>query len=840
MAEEEKEPTTKNTSNLGQVQDIEIVDEMQRSYLNYAMSVIVSRALPDVKDGLKPVHRRILYAMHELGLSHEAKYRKSATVVGEVLGKYHPHGDAPVYDALVRLAQDFVMRYTLVDGQGNFGSVDGDPPAAMRYTEAKLAKITAEMLLDIEKETVPFLDNFDGTRAEPLVLPAKLPNLLLGGSSGIAVGMATNIPPHNLNEVADGAIRLINNPESTVEELMEDIKGPDFPTGGAIFDASEIRSAYATGKGRVVMRAKADIEEDKTGKYNIIVTQLPYQVNKAQLVARIAELVKEKKLEGISDLRDESDRRGMRMVIELKRDARPQALLNNLYKHTAMQLAFNVNMVALVNGVPSTLTLKQILTEYIRHRQQVVTKRAEFELRAARARAHILEGLKIALDNLDAVIETIRKSPDSEQAKVNLMTKFKLSDLQATAILDMQLRRLAALERKKIEDEYAQVMKTIAYLEILLASPKKILAVIETELKELKEKYGDDRKTRVYPQAVGEFSEEDLVPKEDVIVTITKSGYIKRSPVSTFRLQNRGGKGVSGLTMKEEDAVADIFSANTHDSILFFSKTGKVFQLKVYDLPEGSRIAKGSAIVNLIDIEQSDAITAVLTVGSKVKSGFLLMTTKNGVVKKTPLSDFANIRRSGVIAINLSSGDDLRFVSLTSGEDQIIIATRNGMSILCSEKDIRPMGRATAGVIGIRRKPGDEVIGSEIAPKDSHFLVVTEKGFGKRSAISDWPKQGRAGSGVKAAELTDRNGKLVGAKIITKQHEAILITTSSGQVIKLPIKDIPILTRQTQGVILIRMNDKNDRVAAVAAIEPENGEEKSEEKKPQKRPKASA
>ncbi|OGY23406.1 MAG: DNA gyrase subunit A [Candidatus Woykebacteria bacterium RBG_13_40_15] len=820
MAEEESPIQNIKDKNIS----VEITDELQRSYLDYAMSVIVSRALPDVKDGLKPVHRRILYAMHELGLTHEAKYRKSATVVGEVLGKYHPHGDSPVYDALVRLAQNFAMRYPLVDGQGNFGSVDGDPPAAMRYTEARMAKISSEMLVDIEKETVAFTDNFDATRKEPLVLPAKLPNLLLNGSAGIAVGMATNIPPHNLNEVCDAIIHLINNPDANVEELMKFIKGPDFPTGGAIFDVNEIRSAYATGKGRVLMRAKAEIEEERGGKFVIIVSEIPYQVNKAQLIAKIAELVKDKKIEGISDLRDESDRKGMRIVIELKRDSRPRSILNNLFKHTAMQLAFNVNIVALVDGVPITLTLKQILSEYIRHRQQVVTKRTQFELDAAKRRLHILEGLKIAVDNLDAVIETIKKSPDAEAAKTNLMKRFKLTEVQAVAILDLQLRRLAALERQKIEDEYKETVKTISYLEALLASPKKILDVIEKELSEIKEKYGDDRRTRVYQQAAGDFSEEDLIPKQQAIVTITKSGYIKRNPVSTFRTQSRGGKGVSGITVKEEDSVANIFSANTHDAVLFFTKSGKVYQLKVYDLPEGSRTAKGSAIVNLIEIDQGDSITAVLNIPTETKNGFLFMVTKGGVVKKTSLADFANIRRSGVIAINLAASDELRFVVLTSGTNEILLVTKNGMSILFSEKDVRAMGRASAGVIGIRQKSDDELIKAEIADPKADFAVVTEKGFGKRTKISDWPRQGRAGSGVKAADVTSRNGKLAAGLVISNLHEDLLITTASGQVIKLPIKDIPILTRQTQGVILIRLNDPNDKVVAVTAIKKERKE----------------
>ncbi|HSX58111.1 MAG TPA: DNA gyrase subunit A [Candidatus Saccharimonadales bacterium] len=816
-------------NSIGKLKEVKIIEEMQTSYLNYAMSVIVARALPDVRDGLKPVHRRILYAMNEIGLTSQAKYRESATVVGEVLGKYHPHGDGPVYDAMVRLAQDFAMRYPLVDGQGNFGSVDGDPPAAMRYTEARLAKISDELLSDIDKNTVEWVDNFDATRKEPVYLPGKLPNLLLSGGSGIAVGMATNIPPHNLTEVCDAIIHLINNPEAALEDLLAFVKGPDFPTGGAIFDINEITNAYATGKGRVLMRAKAEIEEDRGGKFKIVVTEIPYQVNKAQLIARIAQLVKDKKLEGISDLRDESDRTGLRMVVELKRDARPKNLLNQLYKHTSMQMSFNVNMVALVDGAPQTLTLKQILTEYIRHRQNVVTRRAQFELEQAKARAHILEGLKIALDHLDEVIKTIRESTDAEAAKTNLMTRFKLSDLQSQAILDMQLRRLAALERKKIEDEYKEILKTISYLEALLASPKKILAVIEEELKELKEKYGDERRTRVYKQAIGDFSEEDLIPAENNIVTVTETGYIKRSPVDTFRTQQRGGKGVSGATLKEEDSVTQIYHANTHDNMMFFTNKGKVFQLKVYDLPEGSRISKGQAIINLINIEQGEQVTSVFNVPKDVKSGFVFMGTKKGVVKKTALEDFANIRRTGIIAINLSAGDALNFVTLTSGNDEIIMATKRGQSIRFSEKGVRTMGRATAGVMGIRLKD-DEVICVAKAPKEASFLIVTEKGFGKKSKLTDWPMQGRAGSGVKAAEVTARNGQVVGARVIAPDDVDLLITSKNGQVIKLPIKDVPQLTRQTQGVILIRLNKADDKVSAVAAIKKELIEAEKKEK----------
>ena len=811
---------------IGAVSPTEITSEMQKSYLDYAMSVIVSRALPDVRDGLKPVHRRILYAMHELGLHHGSTYKKSARIVGEVMGKYHPHGDMAIYDSLVRMAQQFNMRYPLVDGQGNFGSVDGDSPAAMRYTEAKLQKITDELLQDIDKETVKWRDNFDGTLKEPLVMPAKLPNLLLMGSAGIAVGMATNIPPHNLREVVDGLNALIDNPEITTEELMTYIKGPDFPTGGAIFDIDEITAAYATGKGRIVMRAKADIEEARGDRFDIVITELPYQVNKATLVARIAELVKEKKVEGISDLRDESDRRGMRVVIELKRDARPKQVLNTLYKHTAMQLAFNVNAVALVDNTPQTMTLKGVLEKYVLHRREIVTKRTEFDLRAAKARAHILEGLKIALDHLDAVIKTIRQSKSAEDAKKNLITQFKLSDIQAQAILDMQLRRLAALERQKIEDEYKDVLKLIDHLETLLADIKKILAVIKEELLELKEKYGDDRRTRVYKQKIGEFSEEDLIAEEPVIITITRGGYIKRSSVDAFKTQGRGGKGVTGMTLKEEDAIAQIFQASTHDNILFFTNRGRVFQLKVHELPEGSRQAKGQAVINLINIDQDEVITSTLSYSSKTKpeGQFLFMATKGGVVKKTPLSAYAAIRRNGIIAINLAAGDSLGWVKMTNGSDEMLLVTRNGMSIKFKESDVRPTGRDTSGVVGIRLKGGDELVGMDRAYPDSFFIVVLEKGFGKKTAVSSWPIQGRGGQGVKAAEITDRTGKIMAARAVTDEKEDLIITSSAGQVIKLPISDVPSLGRQTQGVILMRFSDKNakDYVTTAATLLPED------------------
>ncbi len=815
-----------NEEGLGKVEPVDITDEMQRSYLDYAMSVIVSRALPDVRDGLKPVHRRILFAMHELGLTHSAKYRKSATVVGEVLGKYHPHGDAPVYDAMVRLAQDFAMRYTLVDGQGNYGSVDGDPPAAMRYTEARMAKISDELLADIEKNTIDFSDNFDGTRKEPIVMPAKLPNLLLNGGSGIAVGMATNIPPHNLTEVVDAITHLIENPEANVEDLMKFIAGPDFPTGGTIYDVKEITAAYATGRGRVVMRATASIEEDKGGKFSIIVTELPYQVNKSTLIARIAELVKEKKLEGISDLRDESDRTGMRIAVELKRDARPQHLLNQLYKHTAMQLAFNVNMVALVSGTPQTLTLKTILGEYIKHRQEVVRRRTEFELTAAKNRAHILEGLKIALDHLDEVIATIRASKTQDEAKANLVAKFKLSEIQAIAILDMQLRRLAALERQKIEEELKATLILIGQLEAILADPKKVLKIITDELTDIKTKYGDPRKTKVVRSAIGEFSEEDLIAQEGVIVTLTQGGYIKRLDKDTFRTQGRGGKGLGGImNLKDEDSIAHLFSANTHDNILFFTNKGRVFQTKAWELPEGSRATKGQALINLINIETGEKITSVLNYSKDTPTtSFLFMATKRGVVKKTSLTEFANIRKNGMIAMRLGTGDELTWVKLTTGSDDIIIVTKRGMSIKFSEKDARPLGRPTAGMMGIRLGKEDEMIMMDIADPNSELVSVTQHGYGKKTKITDWPKQGRAGVGVKAAEVTAKNGSVVAARVVNQTMDAVLITTKTGQLIKLPLKSIPRLQRQTQGVILIRLSDKQDQVSALAVAGAEEGE----------------
>ena len=825
--------------NIGKIQPVPIIEEMKKSYLDYAMSVIVSRALPDVKDGLKPVQRRIIYAMHQQGIHHTSRYQKSAAVVGEVLKNYHPHGDIPVYDAMVRMAQNFSMRYMLIDGQGNFGSVDGDSPAAMRYTECRLSALADELLRDINKDTISMIDNYSGTTEEPVLLPSVIPNLLLNGASGIAVGMATQIPPHNLGELIDGLVHMIDHPskepangkfssEASVEELMQYIKGPDFPTGGSIYDVSESLNAYATGKGRIVMRAKAEIEEGKNGKFDIIITELPYQVNKATLITRIAELHKDKKVEGITDLRDESDRRGMRVVIELKRDSKPQSVLNNLYKHTAMQSVFNVNMVALVDGVPHLLTLKHILEEFVSHRQVIIRRRSEFELKEAEARAHILEGLKIAVDNIDAVIETIKKSKDAEAAKTNLMAKFKLTEIQAQAILDMQLRRLASLERQKIEDELKMVRETIAYLEDLLAHPEKILKVIRDEFIKIKERYGDDRRTRVYKQKVGEFSEEDLIADEDIIVTITEGGYIKRQLPSTFRVQNRGGKGVSGITTKEQDAVSHIFYTRTLDNILFFTDRGRAFQLKVWEIPEASRVAKGQAIVNLINVEQGEKITAILTLRQKNGAKFMFMCTKNGNIKKTALEEYASIRRNGLISIKLDSGDTLGWVATTSGTDELIIVSQNGQSIRFSEKDIRPTHRDTSGVRGIKLSKDNFVISAHKIsdPKTDQLLSVMAKGLGKKTPISAWTKQGRGGSGVKAAQITAKTGPIVTAQILGEDNDTLVMTSNKGQLIKIDLKDVPTLQRQTQGVILMRMKE-GELVSAATVVSSKSVPDKS-------------
>lgn len=840
-------------SNIGTLHSTNITDEMKKAYLNYAMSVIVARALPDVRDGLKPVHRRILFAMHEMGLTHQSKYVKSAKVAGEVMGNYHPHGDAPIYDALVRLAQDFSIRYPLIDGQGNFGSIDGDPPAAMRYTEARMSAISSELLVDIDKETVQYIPTFDATREEPVYLPAKLPNLLIMGSEGIAVGMATKIPPHNLGEVIDAILYMIGKttfgpvqkaegedaPEETVEkvlnsdpsqnltstatieELMEYVKGPDFPTAGSIYDITEIRSAYTTGRGKIIIRGKAEIEEIGQGKSAIIISEIPYQVNKAALVARIADLAKEKKIEGISDLRDESDRRGLRIYVELKRDASPNKVLNNLFKNTALQTSFPVNMVALVNGTPQTLNLKLILEEYLKHRYIVIRRRSEFELRQAQARLHILEGLKIAVDNIDAVIKTIRESQTQDDAKKNLMDKFKLTEIQATAILDMQLRRLAALERQKIEDEIAAIRKTIAYLEDLLAHPEKILGVIKDELEKLREKYADTRRTKVYKSKVGEFSEEDLIPNESTVITLTNTGYIKRQSLNSFHTQNRGGKGVRGMTTKEEDAIFHIRFAETHDNILFFTNKGKVYQLRAYEISESSRISKGTAIVNLLNIESGEKVESFITYKPNLKGGYVFLTTRKGTVKKTSLSEFANIKRSGLIAIRLDKNDELAWSGLSSGDDDILIVTREGKAIRFSEKAARPLGRPTQGVRGIKLVGTDEVIGMDVIQKGKNpdLLTLMENGLGKRSAVDLFRGQSRGGQGIKVAKVTPKTGKVVVAQVVPENGKELIMTSLKGQVVKLDLTDVPKLSRDTQGVILMRFSDGADKIASATCIE---------------------
>jgi len=819
---------------IGKVKKTEITTEVKKAYLDYAMSVIVQRALPDVRDGLKPVHRRILYAMHEMGLSHSAKYSKSAKIVGEVMGKYHPHGDMPIYDALVRLAQDFSLRYPLIDGQGNFGSMDGDPPAAMRYTEARLASITAEMLYDLDKETVDYIDNFDATLKEPVFLPAKLPNLLLMGSEGIAVGMATKIPPHNLSEVIDALSFMIERSkfeqkdgqsfltsDVTIDELLEYIKGPDFPTGGSIYDFTEIKNVYATGRGRILIRGKAEIEDIGQGKSAIIITEIPYQINKALLVARIAELAKDKKIDGISDLRDESDRHGIRIVVELKRDAAPRKVLNNLFKHTNLQTVFPANIVALVDGTPQTLNLKAILEEYLKHRFQVVTRRSEYELKQAKARLHILEGLKIAVDNIDAVIKTIRGSKDQEDAKNNLMVKFKLTEIQATAILDMQLRRLAALERQKIEEEYIMIKETIAYLENLLATPKKILSVIKDELQNLKQKFADSRRTRVFKSKVGEFSEEDLIPNEPTVITLTHTGYIKRQSLASFKTQHRGGKGIKGMTTKDEDVIAHIRFAQTHDNLLFFTNKGKVYQLRAYEINESGRTSKGTAIVNLLNIESGEKVEAFINYKKDDKNDFVFLTTRRGTVKKSRLSEFENIRKNGITAIKLEKGDELAWSELTDDEHDIILATRNGKAIRFDGKNVRPTGRNTIGVRGIKLDGDDVVIGMDVVSRkeDTDLLTIMENGLGKKTSTKLFKGQKRGGKGIKVAKVTPKTGKVVFAQVIPPNSKEIIMTSKKGQVVKLEISSIPKLSRDTQGVILMRFSNPNDHVASATFVE---------------------
>jgi len=804
-----------------------IVTEMEQSYLDYAMSVIISRALPDVRDGLKPVHRRILYAMWTLGLKSSGKFRKSATVVGEVLGKYHPHGDSAVYDSLVRMAQYFSMRAPLVHGQGNFGSMDGDGAAAMRYTEAKLSRIAEEMLTDIEKETVDFSDNYDGTQKEPTVMPANLPNLLLNGTLGIAVGMATNIPPHNLIELCDGVTAVIDNQDVDVEELIKIVKGPDFPTGGIIYNKADIKQAYATGKGGIVVRAVTDIEETTSGMHKIIVSEIPYQVNKADLVAKIAELVKDKKIEGIRDLRDESDKDGVRVVIELKKDTYPQKILNRLFKLTSLQTTFHVNMLALVDGIqPRVLTLKNIFEEFIKHRKEVIRRRTEFDLKRAKMRAHILEGLVKAISIIDKIISLIKKSKDREEAKAGLIKKFKFTEIQSNAILDMRLSQLANLERQKLEQELKEKKTLIKELESILLSPKKVLSIIKNELKEIKEKFGEERRTKIISSGVDKFSQEDLIPNEPMVVMITRDGYIKRLAPDTFKTQSRGGKGVVGLTTKEEDQISMFFTGNTHSDILFFTTRGRLFQLKGYDIPQASRTAKGSSLVNFLQISGEEKINAVLSLDDIKTSKFIVMITRKGTIKKVDINDFANVRKSGLIAIKLNEGDSLRWVKPSNGKNDIALVSKQGQAIRFKEEGVRPMGRSAAGVRGIRLKEGDKVIGMGIInpehEKDTTLLVVTSNGYGKQSPIKEYKQQSRGGSGIKTANVTDKTGEVVGSMIIDKEiletKSDLMAISSKGQTIRLPIKSISKLGRATQGVRIMRFKETDDKVVSVTLV----------------------
>ena len=804
----------------GKIIERDIEDEMKTAYIDYAMSVIVSRALPDVGDGLKPVHRRILYTMYEDGLTSDKPYRKSATTVGDVLGRYHPHGDSSVYDAMVRMAQTFSLRYPLIDGHGNFGSIDGDGAAAYRYTEARMSKIAEIMLTDIEKNTVDFMPNFDDRLQEPTVLPAKIPALLVNGSSGIAVGMATNIPPHNLTEVINGIIKIIDDDNVTDEQLMQIIKGPDFPTGGMILGREAIKQAYTTGKGKITVRAEAEIEEMSNGKQKIIVTSLPYQVNKAKLIENIANLVKEKRIEGISELRDESDRENaVRIHIGLKKDANARVVLNQLYKNTQMQDTFGVIMLALVDGQPRILTLRQCLDYYIDHRKGVILRRTQFELDKALARAHILEGLKIALDNIDEVINIIRSSYDD--AKERLMERFGLSDIQAQAILDMRLKTLSGLQREKIEEEYNELMKIIAHLREILGSEKLVFEIIKEELTEVKEKYGDERLTKIVA-AEGEFNEEDLIKEEQMVVALTHFGYIKRMPIDTYRSQKRGGKGISGISTREEDFVKQIFTTSTHDTVLFFSNKGKLYRLRGYEIPEAGRTAKGTAIVNLLSLDAGEKISAVIPISDFEDSKYLLMATKNGLIKKTPLQEYNSSRKTGLLAITLKDDDELIDVRLTDGQDNVVLVTEKGLCITFDEKDVRPVGRSAQGVLGIRLDEDDTVIGMESILSNNKgvtLLAITENGFGKRTELDEYRVQNRGGRGVITYKITPKTGNIVGIRM-AKEDDDVMLITNSGTIIRINVKDVSILGRATQGVTLMRTNE-NEKVVSIETVEPE-------------------
>ncbi|MGG3383358.1 MULTISPECIES: DNA gyrase subunit A [Heyndrickxia] len=802
--------------------EVNLTQEMRTSFLDYAMSVIVSRAIPDVRDGLKPVHRRILYAMHDLGMTPDKAYKKSARIVGEVIGKYHPHGDSAVYETMVRMAQDFSYRYMLVDGHGNFGSVDGDPAAAMRYTEARMSKISLELLRDINKDTIDFQDNYDGSEKEPAVLPSRFPNLLVNGSSGIAVGMATNIPPHQLGEVIDAILALSKDPDITIQELMEYIPGPDFPTAGLIVGRSGIRRAYETGRGSITLRARVEIEQRSNGKESIIVTELPYQVNKAKLIERIAELVHEKRIDGITDLRDESDRNGMRMVIEVRRDANANVILNNLYKHTAMQTTFGINLLALVAGQPKVLNLKQALKFYLDHQEEVIRRRTAFELKKAEARAHILEGLRIALDHIDAIIQLIRSSQTTDIARTGLMEQFSLSEKQAQAILDMRLQRLTGLEREKIEEEYRGLIQLIAELKAVLADEEKVLEIIREELLEIKERFNDERRTEIIAASVDQIEDEDLIPQESIAITLTHNGYIKRLPISTYRSQKRGGRGVQGMGTNEDDFVEHLLTTSTHDTILFFTNKGKVYKKKGYEIPEYGRTAKGIPIVNLLEIDRDEWINTMIRVEDFVEDWFLFFTTKKGISKRTPVTEFANIRTNGLIAIHLKEEDELISVKLTDGHKEIIIGTKNGMLIRFPETDVRSMGRSATGVKGITLSGDDEVVGMEILEENDDVLIVTKNGYGKRTKGSEYRIQSRGGKGLKTCNITSKNGPLIAVKTVTGEEDVMLIT-AGGVLIRMAVGDISVLGRNTMGVKLIRLGDE-EYVATVAKVEKDEEE----------------
>jgi DNA gyrase subunit A len=818
MLDAEPEIIDESHSRIVEHQSIENV--MEDSYLRYSMSVIVARALPDVRDGLKPVHRRILYTMLEEGIRPGGKYRKSANVVGTTMSRYHPHGDTAIYDSMVRMAQPWAMRYMLVDGQGNFGSMDGDPAAAYRYTEAKMAKPAEDLLGDIEKETVDWVDTYDGERKEPSVLPAKLPNLLLNGQMGIAVGMATNIPPHNLNELADAIVHMIDNPEATVEDLMEFIKGPDFPTGGIVYGRDSIKSAFATGRGGVVVRGVANVEETKNGRHQIIISEIPYALNKASLIEKIADLVKDKKIGGISDIRDESARGNVKIVIDLKKDAYPKKLLNQLFKLTSLQTTFHYNMLALIDGIqPRVLGLQDILQEYIKHRQVVVRRRTEFELKKAKARAHVLEGLKIALDNIDEVIKVIRASQTNEDAQANLMKKFSLSEIQAKAILSMQLRVLIGLERKKIEDELAELVKLIKHLEDILADVKKILKIVRDEVLEVKQQYGDERRTKVIPTELGRMSDEDLIPDEQVVVTITAGNYIKRSPIADYKKQGRGGKGRRGMVTKEEDVIDHVVNASTHDYLLFFTNEGRLFRLKAYEVPTSNLSTKGIALVNLLQMRPEEVVSSVINISKQSTVNNLIMCTKRGVVKKTAFEQYKNVRSSGLIAIKLDEGDELKWIRMTTGEDEVVISTSLGQAIRFHEKDVRPMGRGARGVRGIRLRAGDQVVGMDIVEQGSSIFVISQNGYGKRTKVAQFTPHARGGVGIRSAIVNEKTGKLIGVKTLSGDDtQEVILISASGQTIRLGLKDIPEISRATQGVIIMRLNN-DDKVVSLALVD---------------------